>query len=198
MRSVRSLRWDTKTSRLRIGMSHLISIFGQIFLEMDCVMAYRHCLLRVQLSICPGRGRLQTSPSSLSHRQWIKQSNSSQILPHLPPTTMAQVAPVRAVFHILITVEPSRVDEYLSHLWPLYKQAASEPECTRFEVSVRRDKGEIRLNEAWSKDEKWVQEVISWAPASENVFPILSFLGAIEETLLPNVLEGYRAHVDKT
>lgn len=44
-----------------------------------------------------------------------------------------------AMLHVLIIIEPSRVDEYLTHRWPFYNQVSAEPECT---LSVRRETGE--------------------------------------------------------
>ncbi|ESK92541.1 hypothetical protein Moror_4417 [Moniliophthora roreri MCA 2997] len=63
------------------------------------------------------------------------------------------------MFHILITVDPSKVDEFLGHLSTLVKQVTAEEKCTFFETTVKRETGEIRLTEGWAADMEYLTTV---------------------------------------
>ncbi|KAF9064229.1 hypothetical protein BDP27DRAFT_1367367 [Rhodocollybia butyracea] len=65
------------------------------------------------------------------------------------------------MLYILVTIDPSRIDEYLEHLRPIHKAVSSEPDCTLSTVSVSRETGEIRLTQSWNRDRKWFSEVCS-------------------------------------
>ncbi|THU90213.1 hypothetical protein K435DRAFT_676388 [Dendrothele bispora CBS 962.96] len=60
---------------------------------------------------------------------------------------------------VLITVDPSKVDELLKHLWVIYKHVTAEPESSFFEVNLKRETGEIRLTERWHCTVDWFERV---------------------------------------
>jgi len=73
-------------------------------------------------------------------------------------TTSATFTPGIMIF-VLITVDPSKVDEFLKHLWDVYKPVSAEPECSFFEANVKRETGEIRLTERWHCTLDWFNRV---------------------------------------
>ncbi|KAE9402065.1 hypothetical protein BT96DRAFT_991572 [Gymnopus androsaceus JB14] len=63
------------------------------------------------------------------------------------------------MLYLHITVDPSRIDEYLEHLQPIHKAVSAEPDCALFTVSVNRETGEIRMTQSWNRDREWFSEV---------------------------------------
>lgn len=69
------------------------------------------------------------------------------------------VAEQKTVLLVTITVDPSKVDEFLEGFHICYDRCIEEPELLSFEVFQSQDEpGRFRFLEIWSKDRKWFEE----------------------------------------
>lgn len=63
------------------------------------------------------------------------------------------------ILTLTITVDPARVEEYLSHLKPVYDAVIKEPDCTSFQVLTNPNvPGEIKTVQGWAKDREWFRD----------------------------------------
>ncbi|ESK92542.1 antibiotic biosynthesis monooxygenase [Moniliophthora roreri MCA 2997] len=66
--------------------------------------------------------------------------------------------PLHAIY-IFLTVNPSKVDEFLVHLQGLSEHVTAEEKCTFYEITVKQETGEIRLTEGWAADVDYLMNV---------------------------------------
>ena len=62
--------------------------------------------------------------------------------------------------HVTLTVAPEDLSEFLTHLKPMLKIVAAEPENASLAMFISQETpGVVRLVESWTKDRKWLEEV---------------------------------------
>ncbi|KAF4304103.1 Antibiotic biosynthesis monooxygenase [Botryosphaeria dothidea] len=60
---------------------------------------------------------------------------------------------------VTATIQPDKVDEFLSHFYVAFEKVASEPECLSFEVfRAQGEPNKIKWMENWSKSIEWFMQ----------------------------------------
>ncbi|KAB2578418.1 hypothetical protein DBV05_g3034 [Lasiodiplodia theobromae] len=60
---------------------------------------------------------------------------------------------------VTATIQPDKVDEWLSHFWPAFERVSNEPECLSFELFRYPDEpNKVKWVESWSKSKEWFLE----------------------------------------
>lgn len=63
---------------------------------------------------------------------------------------------------VTATIQPDKVDEWLSIFWPAFERVSNEPECLSFELFRYPDEpNKVKWVENWSKSKEWFLEVSS-------------------------------------
>lgn len=63
---------------------------------------------------------------------------------------------------VTVTIQPDKVDEFLSHFYVAFEKVAAEPECLSFEVfRAQGEPNKIKWMESWSKSIEWFMQVRS-------------------------------------
>lgn len=63
---------------------------------------------------------------------------------------------------VTATIQPDKVDEWLSIFWPAFEKVSNEPECLSFELFRYPDEpNKVKWVENWSKSKEWFMEVSS-------------------------------------
>ncbi|EKG20362.1 Antibiotic biosynthesis monooxygenase [Macrophomina phaseolina MS6] len=62
--------------------------------------------------------------------------------------------------YVTATIQPDKVDEFLSHFYAAFEKVAAEPECLSFEVfRVQGEPNKIKWVENWSMSTEWFMQV---------------------------------------
>ncbi|KAH7042004.1 hypothetical protein B0J12DRAFT_218725 [Macrophomina phaseolina] len=61
--------------------------------------------------------------------------------------------------YVTATIQPDKVDEFLSHFYAAFEKVAAEPECLSFEVfRVQGEPNKIKWVENWSMSTEWFMQ----------------------------------------
>ena len=79
---------------------------------------------------------------------------------------MALHAPKAAfILTVKVTIDPAKIDDFLSHFHKIYDLVVAEPECLYFVFGQSPSQpGVFHWTEGWAKDAEWVMNVRMSSP----------------------------------